>query len=85
MNPDQHIVLHVVGMRSDECALNLAEHLLGVEGVDDAVVDLESRRADIDLNAQEPATLDALTTAVQEAGFQIERVDQPAFGADTAT
>ena len=82
MHTDRHLVLHIVGMRSEDCARKVAEEILGVEGVDDAIVDLESRRADVDLNAQDPAALDALTAAVQEAGFQVERVDRAAFGAD---
>lgn len=80
MNVDYHLTLHIVGMRGDQCALNLAEHLLGVEGVDDVEVDLETHRADIDLNPGEPATEDALRAAVQTAGFQIERIDRPSFG-----
>ena len=80
MNVDQHLVLHIVGMRGEECARNVAEQLLGVEGVDDVEVDLENHRADVDLNPGEPATIEALTVAVQNAGFQIERIDKPAFG-----
>lgn len=80
MNTDQHLVLHIIGMRGEECTLKVAEQLLGVEGVDDASVDLESRTAAVDLNSAEPATEEALAAAVQEAGFQIERVEHAAFG-----
>lgn len=84
MNTDKHIVLHVVGMRGEEDALNLAEHLLGVEGVDDASVDLEARTADVMFNEQEPASVDAVNRAVQDAGFQVESIDKSVFGADIA-
>lgn len=84
MSVESHIVLHIVGMRGEEDALTLAEHLLGVEGVDDASVDFEAHTADVVFNEQEPATVDAVTRAVQDAGLQIESIDKPVFGADVA-
>lgn len=77
---DHHLVLHIVGTRNEDDARNVAEEILGVEGVDDAEVDAVSGRAEVDLNENEPASIDDLTEAVQKAGFQVDHVDKPVFG-----
>jgi len=74
------ITLHIVGMRCDDCARKVAEEILGVEGVADAEVDAAAGRADVDLVEGEPASIEALTRAVEKAGFAVDHVDKPVFG-----
>ena len=67
----------VRGMDDGDSVRRVAESLLGVEGVDDVQVDSQHHLARVRLNDLEPAAETDLTRAVEEAGFQVERVQMP--------
>jgi copper chaperone CopZ len=69
-----HITVQVKGMHCEDCVRRVAEAILGVEGVEDAEVDLESGLAEIALNENEPASEAAIADAVREAGYESQRV-----------
>ena len=70
-------LLTVRGMDNGDSVRRVAESLLGVEGVDDVQVDAQLHVARVRLNELEPADETDLTHAVEEAGFQVERVQMP--------
>ena len=70
--------LIIGGMHSQDCVRRVSEALLGVEGVDDAVVDLETRCATVQLNEGTPADERHLADAVREEGYGVERIEMPA-------
>ena len=61
----------VGGMSCGMCQSAVQEALSGVEGVAEAAVDLEGGRATVVFD-EEATNLDALRTAVEDAGFDVE-------------
>ena len=61
----------VGGMSCGMCQSAVQEALSGVEGVAEAAVDLEAGRATVVFD-EEATNLDALRTAVEDAGFDVE-------------
>ena len=59
--------IHIEGMMCAHCQVHVQKALAGVEGVTEAVVDLESKKATVTL-AQDVAD-QALMDAVTEAGY----------------
>lgn len=70
-------VLQITGMKCGECVRRVAESLLGVEGVDDAEVDLETGSARVRLSEGSPASQGDLIKAVDEAGYAVDRIEMP--------
>jgi len=61
----------VGGMSCGMCQTAVQEALSGVEGVAEAAVDLEGGRATVVFD-EGATSLDALRTAVEDAGFDVE-------------
>jgi copper chaperone CopZ len=74
---DNTATVVIGGMHSQDCVRKVAEALLGVEGVDDVVVDFENRRAVVTLNPSAPADEQHLAESVREEGYGVERIDMP--------
>jgi copper chaperone CopZ len=68
-------VLSIRGMSCGDCARNVAEWLLGVEGVADVEVRVEENRARVELDEHEPPTEADLIKAVHAAGYDVERIE----------
>ncbi len=65
------VEIAVGGMSCGMCQSAVQEALSGVDGVAEAAVDLEGGRATVIFD-EGRANLDALRTAVEEAGFDVE-------------
>ena len=65
------VEIAVGGMSCGMCQSAVQEALSGVDGVAEAAVDLEGGRATVVFD-EGRANLDALRTAVEEAGFDVE-------------
>jgi copper chaperone CopZ len=74
---DHAATLIIGGMHSQDCVRKVAEALLGVEGVDDVIVELENRKAIVMLNKGEPADEEHLGEAVREEGYGVEQIEMP--------
>ena len=68
-------MLHIEGMNSGDSVREVAEALLGVEGVRDVEVDPETCRARVELDEQEPAPQDELIKAVSQTGCRVGRIE----------
>lgn len=66
VNKMEKTVLNVEGMMCQHCVAHVKKALEGVEGVTEAVVDLDSKTAEVTGNADR----DALVAAVKEAGYE---------------
>lgn len=60
--------LRIEGMSCAHCARHVKEALEELEGVNEAVVDLEGKTATVEYGGS--ATVEAMTAAVEEAGYR---------------
>lgn len=63
-------VLNVEGMMCEKCVAHVKKALEGVEGVDEAIVELDAKRATVKLNAD--VADETLVGAVVEEGYEAE-------------
>lgn len=63
------IVLGIEGMHCEGCSSRLTRVLNALEGVKEAKVSLEEKKADIEYNEDE-VTIEEIKQAVEYAGFQ---------------
>jgi len=61
----------VKGMTCENCVRHVEDALRGVPGVSSAKVDFGTQKASVDYDPSE-ATVEALTSAVDEAGYTLE-------------
>jgi copper chaperone len=69
MTTDQTRTLSVDGMSCEHCTQSVAEALVGVEGVAEVTVDLDSAEATVSLDGN--VSHDRLAEAVAEAGYEV--------------
>ena len=62
--------LHVEGMMCEKCVAHVKKGLERVEGVEEALVDLEAKRATVKLSAE--VSDETLIDAVVEEGYEAE-------------
>ncbi|MDD4678960.1 MAG: heavy metal-associated domain-containing protein, partial [Tissierellia bacterium] len=62
-------ILKVEGMTCGHCKAAVEKALKAVDGVEDAVVDLEEKTAEVTLNKEVPD--DVLAKAVTDAGYEM--------------
>lgn len=67
----ENIILKINGMKCTGCSQRLEKALKNTDGVQDAVVDFESREAKIDYDASKISTQDIYET-VSDVGFEVE-------------
>ena len=72
MKNNNEIEFTIAGLMSEDDVREVAERLLGVEGVDDVQLDLGDRRAFIQLSEGDAASEEDLRQAVRQAGFDVE-------------
>lgn len=65
--------LHVEGMMCPHCVAHVKKALEGVEGVEEAIVDLEAKTAVAKLGKDVRA--EDLAAAVADAGYEVTKVD----------
>ena len=70
-------IVHVRNMQDGDAVREVAEALLGVEGVSDVEMDEEQGVAVVDLVDGVAVTRDDLVRAVHEAGFVADQVSMP--------
>ena len=70
-------VVHVRNMQDGDAVREVAEALLGVEGVSDVEMDEEQGVAVVDLVDGVQVTREDLVRAVQEAGFVADQISMP--------
>lgn len=63
-------VLHVEGMMCEKCVAHVKKGLEGVDGVDEAIVDLEGKKATVKLSSD--VSDETLINAVVEEGYEAE-------------
>ena len=61
--------LKVEGMTCSHCVMHVKNALEGVRGVKKAEVSLEKLRAEIILDRKEPASIESMLKAVEDAGY----------------
>lgn len=64
-------ILKVNGMSCGGCAINVAGALKAVDGVNDAIVSLEEKRATVEFDESRTST-EQLKSAVRHAGYDVE-------------
>ena len=62
-------LIKIKGMTCGHCSARVEKMLKGVEGVSDAVVDLEGENAIVNLSA--PVDNDLIREAVDDAGYEV--------------
>lgn len=62
-------LIKIKGMTCGHCSARVEKMLKGVEGVSDAVVDLEGENAIVNLSA--PVDNDLIKEAVDDAGYEV--------------
>ena len=67
------VELRVSGMSCGHCEMRVANALKGVEGVRDATADHGKGSATVTVEGD--VSMDALVTAVEQAGYQAQRPD----------
>lgn len=67
-------VLSVKGMMCEHCVSKVTKAIQGVEGVKDVKVDLKSKKAEVVLSDENPASDSALASAVEAAGYKIIKI-----------
>ena len=65
--------LHVEGMMCPHCVAHVKKALEGVDGVEEAIVDLEAKTAVAKLGKDVP--VEDLAAAVTDAGYEVTKVD----------
>ena len=68
--PTMEKVLHVEGMMCEKCVAHVKKGLEGVDGVDEAIVDLEGKKATVKLSSD--VSDETLINAVVEEGYEAE-------------
>lgn len=65
----QSVNFTIKGMTCSGCAKSVSAILLGIEGVDSAIVNFEQHRAEIEFDEQQTNT-QALISALDDGGFE---------------
>ena len=63
------VIFEIEGMTCEACAVGLRHQLSQTPGVASAIVDYDNAKATITLARNEPATYEALSAAVEQAGY----------------
>jgi Cu+-exporting ATPase len=74
LKSQRDVVLTVYGLSCPLCANNLDGQLRGIEGVEDASIDLKTGAVSVRLRHGHSVSADDLAKAVKDAGFSLKKI-----------